>query len=286
MNPFVTMALKKASEIRRQNNFDMYQPINIFDLCTNLGLTVRFVDINMEGMYIQQENGMHPQILLSNQRPLPRRFFTCAHELGHHLFGHGTKIDALIEEGVGSTGYDKDEFLVDTFAGALLMPVSGILAEFAKRNWSINNARPLQFYTISSFFGTGYQSLITHCRVNKVITEQYAITLLKTAPSKILSSILGSGVNNSHFKIVDVETPISVIDLEVANFIFLPEHIKPEGAQLIKYKDTSIGTAYVAEKPGIVRAASLDNTDSFFIRIQNANYIGLAEYRHLETITA
>src|SRR5438874_2727281 len=140
MNDLVMMASRKAGNIRRRHKFTAYQPINVFDLCFDMGITVRFVEINMEGMYVSRPDGSLPQILISNQRPLPRRAFTCAHELGHHLFEHGTKVDALADG--TSKKYDGHEFLVDTFAGALLMPVTAVLTEFAKRDWSIDLSTP------------------------------------------------------------------------------------------------------------------------------------------------
>lgn len=282
MDPLVMKALRKADEIRRQYKIDMYKPINIFDLCIEIGVTVRFVEINMEGMYFSRKDGSSPQILISNQRPMPRRTYTCAHELGHHLFEHGSKIDNLSDEGSYAEGYDKDEFLVDAFAGALLMPITGVLAEFAKRNWKIKTATPNQFYTISSIFGTGYQSLIVHCQKNNLLSGTAAKVLLRSTPAKILTSILGFGISNVHFKIIDNMNSSSVIDMEVSNYIILPSTTSVTGNHLRKYKNTEMGTAYIAEQPGITHVISAEGEENYFIRIQNSEYIGLAEYRHLE----
>ena len=60
-----------------------------------LGIVVRFNNINMEGMY---QRGLPPRIHLSARRPLPRRAYNCAHELGHHVFAHGSSIDELRED--------------------------------------------------------------------------------------------------------------------------------------------------------------------------------------------
>ncbi len=128
-------ALLKADQVRMKLRLNMFDPVNIFDVCTNLEIAVRFVDVSMEGMYVKSVDGAQSTILLSNQRPLPRRNYTCAHELGHHLFGHGTKLDILSEQIGQSDYYDDDELLVDSFAGALLMPVAGVEAAFTKRKW-------------------------------------------------------------------------------------------------------------------------------------------------------
>jgi len=112
-------AMQKSIEIRTQLGFALNSPICIYDLCDKLKVKVRFVDIDMEGVYIK---GEEPTILLSSLRPLSRRNFTCAHELGHHIFEHGSTIDEL-QEGLDEfKTFSPDEFLVDTFAGFLFMP--------------------------------------------------------------------------------------------------------------------------------------------------------------------
>jgi hypothetical protein len=285
INPLIVKAIKKADQIRVKLGLDMFDPINIFDSCSVLGITVRFVDINMEGMYISHEDHSKSNILLSNQRPLPRRTFTCAHELGHHIFEHGSKIDTLTDETANSSSYDDDELLVDVFAGALLMPIAGVQLEFLKRGWAPENSNPIQFYTISSVFGTGYKTLVTHCKVNRLISDATAHTLLKHTPAKILESIIGPVDVKAHFKIIDTYLSLSVIDLEVSNYIILPQNICVEGTHLEKFSDIISGIVYVAKYPGIVRVVAFDESVSYFIRIQNAGYIGLAENRHLENKT-
>ncbi|RZK12938.1 MAG: ImmA/IrrE family metallo-endopeptidase [Flavobacterium sp.] len=282
MNPLFKSALLKADQLRRHLGLNMFQPVNIFDVCQELKLTVKFVDVSMEGMYVKQENSAY--ILLSNQRPLPRRCFTCAHELGHHLFGHGTRLDNITHKADEGHPYDSDELLVDSFAGALLMPIVGIETALVKRKWSIQDISPIEFYTLSSNFGVGYQTLVHHCKTNRLINDSVASRLLKATPQKILRSLFGQSAVNSYFKIIDRESKLTVIDLEVSNYLILPPDVEIEGDHLKLRQLTTEGTAYEAIKPGIVRAASADGSISSFVRIQNFQYEGLAEYRHLENI--
>lgn len=287
MNLYKT-AILKADAIRTRLGLNMFQPVNIFDSCVNLDVTVRFVDINMEGFYVKQQNGLHPTIIISNQRPLPRRCFTCAHELGHHVFNHGLKLDILPEQQADIGPKDLDEQLVDSFAGALLMPLAGIQKEFTKRNWSLQKSTPIEFYTISSIFGVGYHTLIVHCKANNLISEQKANSLLKFKPAKILESLLGASIKEkSYFKIIDGLSQLSTIDLEVKNYIFLPTEAQVEGNHLQKFPQAAVNknNVYIATKPGIVRVSCKGNSTSCFIRIQNFGYVGLAENRHLETET-
>jgi hypothetical protein len=280
MNTLSLQAIKKAGQIRAKLNMTMFEPVNIFDICADLGVSVRFIDVSMEGMYVSIEYAEEQVILISSLRPLPRRVYTCAHELGHHLFKHGSKVDGLTNENASKSCYDKDEQLVDEFAGAFLMPLAGIDAEFNRRGWSPKTASSAQFYTISSIFGTGYSTLITHCRVNGIISDAEANILSKQNPAKLLQQIMGKGVVNSHFKIIDGKSNISVIDLEVGNYLFLPSNMCVEGSHMVRLNETDYGNVFVAKHPGITRAISSDK--AHFLRIQNAGYVGLAENRHLE----
>ena len=90
-----TQAMQAATVTRAKVKLDQAGPICIYGLCETLGVTVRFNNINMEGMY---QRGLPPRIHLSARRPLPRRAYNCAHELGHHVFGHGSSIDELRED--------------------------------------------------------------------------------------------------------------------------------------------------------------------------------------------
>ena len=127
-----TRAMQAAIETRAKAELDQHGPICIYGLCEMLGVTVRFNNINMEGMY---QRGMPPRIHLSARRPLPRRAYNCAHELGHHVFGHGTSIDELREDAKEHPWENSKEFLADTFAGFTLMPIIGLRRAFAVRSW-------------------------------------------------------------------------------------------------------------------------------------------------------
>lgn len=283
MKPLFRKALLKADEVRMQLQLDMFEPINIFDMCTKLGLPVRFVQLNsMEGMYFIKEDGTQPTIFLSTERPLPRRCYSCGHELGHHVFKHGCRVDGLLETEGSAPSNDFDEFLVDCFAGALLMPIAGIQAEFESRNWVPQKASPLEFYTISTIFGTGYETLIVHCRTNNLIDESKALALRKVKPAQMLRHLFSNEVELSYFKIFDGKSVLSAIDLEVSNYIVLPSSFIVEGDHLQKLQETSAGIGYMAKKAGIVRITTKDGNNNTFLRIQNYRYVGLAEYRHLE----
>src|SRR4051794_20911205 len=106
--------MQASISVRMNTGQDLASPICIYSVCQTLGVKVRFNLINMEGMY---QKGRPPRIHLSTRRPLGRRAFSCGHELGHHIFGHGTSIDELREDAQQKPWHDAKEFLADTFAG-------------------------------------------------------------------------------------------------------------------------------------------------------------------------
>jgi Zn-dependent peptidase ImmA (M78 family) len=281
MNTIYTNAIRRASELRLQLGLGLFHPINIYDVCTKLEVDVKFVDIDMEGLYVSLSST--PTILLSSLRPFPRKVFTCGHELGHHVFNHGFKVDILSDENDDTTNYkSSDEKLVDAFAAALLMPTAGIQAEFSKRKLHMDSANVIDFFTISSLFGVGYETLILHCKMNNLISKSKSDELLKLSPAKIFKKEFGDVGEKSFFKIIDGKSAAMPIDLEVSNYISLPSDFLVDKVFLEKKQEGKLGTLYLAMKSGISNVYSNISESAYFIRIQPQDYVGLAEYRHLE----
>src|SRR5438874_13211824 len=106
----------------------------------------------MEGTYLKSDP---PRILISALRPLFRRVFNCAHELGHHVFGHGSTIDELQEDGQEKPAFEPNEFLVNAFAGFLLMPPLAVRRAFTLRGWRPETATPEQCFIVACSLGVG-----------------------------------------------------------------------------------------------------------------------------------
>lgn len=139
-------AMRASIKARTKAGLDLMSPICVFDLCERLGVIVRFTDINMEGMY---DRTPKPRIHLSSLRPLPRRVFTCGHELGHHEFGHGSTIDEMQEEAEALKADSPDEFLVNSFSAFTLMPIIGLRGAFARRGCAAATADELQMFAVA-----------------------------------------------------------------------------------------------------------------------------------------
>src|SRR5437867_1910276 len=127
---------KRAFKLRQTLGLPADTSLNIYDVVTTLGMEVRFVDIpSLEGMYTQ---GTPPTIVISSLRPVVRQIFTCAHELGHHEFGHGEMVDELSERRTSSKVTDPREREADGFAANLLMPPTAVDAAISRRGFSLS----------------------------------------------------------------------------------------------------------------------------------------------------
>ena len=272
-------AMQAAIAVRATAKLDHHSPICVYGLAETLGVTVRFNNINMEGMY---QRGRPPRIHLSARRPLPRRAYSCAHELGHHVFGHGSSIDELREEAKAHPWQDPNEFLADIFAGFTLMPVIGLRRAFARRNWTPATATATQMFTISCHFGVGYGTLLTHLSTSaNMISRVRAAALERITPKALRTDILGVPTPEPLI-IADSQRGGQPLDAEVNTLLLMPPGTQATATNLVHERDLPDGRLFRAVRPGIVRASANSGTWATFVRIAPEAYVGLARYRHLE----
>ena len=274
-----TQALCAAVASRATAQLDQHGPLCIFGLAEVLGVTVRFNNINMEGMY---QRSAPPRIHLSALRPLPRRVYNCAHELGHHVFGHGSSIDELREDAKVHPWNDPKEFLADTFAGFTLMPIVGLRRAFAIRGCTPATATPTQLFSIACDFGVGYSTLVTHLAVGVgMISRARAAALGRVSPKALRAQLLGQPAE-APLVVADRYSTARTLDAEVGTLLLLPPDTQIAGRPLTHERDLPNGRLFRAAHPGIVQARACDGVWATFVRIARQAYVGLAIYRHLE----
>ena len=272
-------AMQAAIATRAKAKFDQHSAVCIYGLSETLGVTVRFNNINMEGMY---QRSVPPRIHLSAHRPLPRRAYNCAHELGHHVFGHGSSIDELREEAKECPWEDPKEFLADAFAGFTLMPVTGLRRAFAARGWTPETVTAAQMFTVACDFGVGYETLLTHLSASvNMISRRRAADLRRTTPKALRAEILGA-LTSDPLIVTDRYRAGPTLDAEVTMLLLLPPGTETTGTTLVHECDLPNGRLFRAVRPGIVQASADGGTWTAFVRIASKAYVGLAQYRHLE----
>lgn len=273
-------ALTVALRLRQQAGIAVGSPLCPFDLAEQLGIEVRFTDIaSLEGMYAEVER---PLILVAADRPAGRQAYTCAHELGHRCFRHGTRVDQLLLDGRPGGRFDPEEFTADAFAGFLLMPKSAVTRGFVSRGWRPERCAAEQAYVVSGWLGVSYEALLTHLAWSLHLMEQsHAQRLLKARLADIRSRIVGQPVDG-HLVVADRRWTGRAIDVSVGEHILAPTgSLIPDGL-LDHAGEQASGRLLRAAHPGIGRLISPDGEWSSFVRVARKGYAGRAIYRHLE----
>jgi Zn-dependent peptidase ImmA (M78 family) len=272
-------ALRRALDTRRRANATKFQPICAFDVAERMGVEVIFCpEKTLGGMYNKNSH----TILVPTHRPPGRQAFTCAHELGHYLFGHGTRIDE-IRELERDRENDPEERLATAYAGHLLMPPWAVSEAFTRRSWNRAQPTPLQVYTVAGQLGVGYETLIHHMlRVLCYISPGRAQVLRKTTPKQIREALLGVD-RTRHLVIADRAWTEVAIDLQVGDMAIVPSGTRLEGTSVVvDGRHGFLGTLVRGGAPGISRAESDDGSWSCFIRVSRRDYVGWSTYRHWE----
>ena len=274
-------AMQAAAECRDQLDLDPFGPVDPYAIAAALGVKVVFIDTSMEGFYFEQPT---PRVVLSSLRPVPRRAFTCAHELGHHWFGHGSTIDQLQED--ERTESDKpEEVLANAFAAALLMPTVGLRGAFARRGWDQANPTPLQLFTIACEFGVGYATLLKHLSLTlRGISPGRRAELDRWTPQRIRRQLLDD--DYEAMLVVDAHNEAATFDVEIGTAVVLPPGVTTSGVALSFVRDGDGFDVYEAVKRGSTTVAGL--AGPFAVRVMPrksenaAGYVGAAANRFEE----
>ena len=274
-------AARRAYEVRRLADIPLDAALCVHDLAEKVGTEVRFADLpSMEGIYYPAR----PTIVVSSLRPPGRQAFTCAHELGHHVYGHGGQFDELIEDRGTTRRHDPKEYEADCFAGALLMPKVAVLKGLSDRSLRPTHLLPEDVYRVASWLGVGYTALVTHMDlVLRLISKTQATTLSKARLPGIRKSLLNFHCND-HVIVADQAWSGRSVDAQVSDIIVLPAGAKLEGVVLdVVDRDSSRCLARAA-RPGLGRVFLPGCSWAHFTRVSRKNFVGLARFRNLEEV--
>lgn len=270
------IALKAATELRLELDEELDTPICCYEVCHRLGIEVRFVEISMEGFY---RRGNLPLILISSLRPSVRRHFTCAHELGHHRFGHGSTLDEL-SSSEGHAGNNPDEQLVDMFAGHFLMPALGLKRAFRQRSTAIDNPSSISIHTISAEFGVGYDTLLTHLTYGlryMTPTTRRRLRNERLHARKLLGqSVVAEGVVmlDRHSYLARPIVEMGQVLVVPPDTIFSPQHFN-------FIAQSQLGNVLQPIRVGSSEMQLPDASAPTNIRVSKGQFQGLATYRFL-----
>jgi Zn-dependent peptidase ImmA (M78 family) len=276
--PQILKAIDRALRCRIKAGYEANEPVCVFDIATKLNVEVRFVAGNsFGGMYAKD----FEKILIPTMRPPGRQAFTCAHELGHWAFGHGTRVELIDELDKGGSD-DPDERMANVFASHLLMPDWAVADAFRRRSLVPARCEALECYRIANQLGIGYETLVQHLHYGvQLIKEDQAERLLRTSPKEIRANVLGT-VESRHLVFVDQHWWRVPIDLTVGDALIMPVGFQADGPVLRQVGITFHGTWFEAVRPGYGRVCSEDSGWSSFVRSARKDYVGRSRFRFLE----
>lgn len=266
-------AVAAALRMRARHGVSPEMPVCPIDLALAEGVDVRFLAANtLEGMY--SPDG--PVIVLGSRRPKGRRAYNAAHELGHHAFNHGLRIDEIDPD--GGRPYNDAEFVADRFAAALLMPKLAVLRAFSVRGWDVRTSDPTKVFMIAGVLGVGYTTLVGYLEQTLRLIDTGAAARLRRSTPKALRAQLLGGSDARDVVVVDEHWDGRAVDVEVEDVVILApdiasgrECVEPTGSDRLR-----------VVRPG--RTQLSRGRWSAELRSMRAEYEGLASYRHLEDV--
>ena len=253
---------------------DAHSPICPYTLSEAMGLDLRFVKIaSFEGMYVSNQN----LILISSDRPEGRKRFTCAHEIAHHVLGHGTVIDEVLENGSNK----KEEQEADFFASMLLMPSSAIKKALISYRIKPENITSIDAYILSKYFGVSYQAFIFHIYGNLKIIDFTDYKALKSVKlNDIRSQMVGFSTSNQIFSIGEWWID-KAVEMEVGDFIISDVIFEIDGPQTLILEEERFNKyVYKAVAPGI--SAIRNKGWSSFVKVSRFKFQGFYQYKYDE----
>lgn len=266
-------AMREAGRFRTTHGASLADSICPYDLAIASGLTVQFLAVpSLEGMY-EAERGA---IFIGSERPSGRRRFTCAHELGHHVFKHGTSLDQLRTAHTDNS--KPEEFVADCFAASLLMPKMAIDAALHRRGWSHRPLTAPMVFELAQDLGVAFDALVTHLNlVLHYISGALRTQLEKKRLPDIRDEIAGFSIGYDAFPL-DEHWGARPVDVEVGDVLMT-------GARLVEGECVEpVATPrqhMIAVQAGTARVR-LPSGRLITVRVMRRDYSGRAQFRHEE----
>jgi hypothetical protein len=272
-------AAASAQDVRRRGKRPILDPLCIYDLAADLGVDVWFQKIaSLEGMYARLAP---PRIILGAERPPGRRAYTCAHELGHHVMGHGSKIDELRGDGEEVADFEPEEYQAQVFAGMLLMPKLAVASAFKERGWKPNAASADEVFRIANLFGVGFETIVRHMQLGLgILPRERADVLRCTRPKDIRIGLVGLEQAAHPLVVVDSFWRGRPVDLEVGDRVLAPSSVACEGDNLRCLSISDAESFWEAVFPGRCRLWLTNGAWAAFVRIARRDFEGRSQFRH------
>ncbi len=273
----IRRAVRAAIAARKKGNHPLNEPICPYDLATETyKIDIRFEPTSsLEGLYSRNPLA----IIIGSQRPAGRQAYTCAHELGHHIFGHGIRVDEINSNSNNSLT-DPEEFLAQVFAGYLLMPKLAVSMALRRFNVNPTNATSQKFFSMACYLGVGYTTFINHLNYALKLIPRKRAEELKKTNLKNIRNAFGSPEPSKHLVVAEIFSEYRSYEIEIGDLLFTPTGSIHEGLCLIPRKRIEMGCFWEAVRQGTSRIEVKGSNASTFIRVRPKEFRGRAIFRH------
>lgn len=192
------MAMMVANQAHRDTGAARDEYVDIFAALQAAGVCCVAKPLRgLAGAYAAPEVG-GPVVLLSSGLDEMTMRHTAAHELGHHVFAHGSKMDERVDPDGGSLGgpWPDEEKLAEAFAAWFLMPLPAVRTA-ARRARIDQPTEPEHVHQIACWLGTTFAGTARHLANLKMIEPEQATRLVRAwraRSGKTKAALCGSAV--------------------------------------------------------------------------------------------
>jgi Zn-dependent peptidase ImmA (M78 family) len=153
-------AVLAATHAHKDFGIDTTRRIDVFSVIEQAELILGFEPMpRLSGAYYAGAG-----ILINANHPLARQRYTAGHELGHHVFGHETSVDPLVEPLArwgGTTHWPPHEKQAEAFAAWFLMPRKLVLSSLEQLEMSRPQTTE-DVYSLALRLGTSFEATARH----------------------------------------------------------------------------------------------------------------------------
>jgi Zn-dependent peptidase ImmA (M78 family) len=189
------IAMVAAAHAHFDLHIDLERRIDVFGVIKAEGLVLGFQPCpQLSGAYISEPDAK-AGIFINANHPLARQRYSAAHELGHHLLGHGTSVDPETDPLYrwGSGPPPDREKVAEAFAAWFLMPRQ--LVRRCMSELGVQQPREdIDVYRLSLRLGTSYEATARHLPNLRLATDESTASWLKTEPAAIKRRLAGSWI--------------------------------------------------------------------------------------------
>jgi Zn-dependent peptidase ImmA (M78 family) len=196
-------AMMRAPQVHRDLEVDRSGYVDVFAALTTAGLVCHAREMpRLFGFYLSSADD-GPAVLLNANLDEATLRHTAAHELGHHVFDHGSRADTDLDVAGALPGrvWTPEEMQAESFAAWFLMPLPAV--EAAMRQVGIARFdSPEQAYELAQWLGTSYAGTVRHLGRLRKISRKVADSWGRLAPGRVRARLYGEAPARSRVLVV------------------------------------------------------------------------------------